>query len=193
MTQVAPKSEALPGDLDGLFDEPVNKVADPVAETPPEPEPANPVDKADGDTPTEDSFSPDKYEKSTQKILEDGKVVEKEYYHVDGVFVGYVDEVQKAEPANEQTPQPDAMQAIISSLRKIGQILKQHDERLSLVADVAKSAKETADRTVLVDARGLDDSFSALAKSGDNAAEPEKDVFAGLLPQLEQMAAGEQT
>ena len=195
--------EAVPGDLSGLFDDqpvqkqegvtepnPTQKAADDA--TPDDgktPEPTDGVTKSDdADSVT---YTAEQYEKATQKILKDGKVVEKEYYHVDGVFVGYVEDVQKSDtpdPTQPVTP-IEAIQSLVSTVKKLTAVVEKHDKQLHDVATLAKTAKDTAERTVLVDARGLDDSVSALSKN-DEPNQSKTNIWKGLVADfdaLEQM------
>ena len=167
-------------DLDGLFDtEPVNKddTPDPKAK---DASPDDSVNKGD-----DISYTPDQYEKATQKVLKDGKIVEREFYQVDGVFVGYVEDIQKSDDQPKPTTQVEALQTVVSALKKLAEMVKSHETKLQEVADVAKSAKETAERTVLVDARGLDNSLTGLTKA-DDQPNGKKDIWEGILPELAQ-------
>ena len=174
------KPEAKPGDLDGLFDtEPVNKADDPAPQAK-DGSPDDSVTKGD-----DISYTPDQYEKATQKILKDGKIVEREFYQVDGVFVGYVEDIEKSDDQPKPTTQVEALQTVVSALKKLADMVKKHETQLQEVATVAKAAKETAERTVLVDARGLDSSLTDLTKADDKTKD-EEDFWSGLLPELTQ-------
>ena len=176
------KPAAMPGDLDGLFDtEPVNKddTPDPNAQAAASPDDS--VTKGD-----DISYTPDQYEKATQKILKDGKIVEREFYQVDGVFVGYVEDIEKSDDQPKPTTQVEALQTVVSALKKLADMVKKHETQLQEVATVAKAAKETAERTVLVDARGLDNSLTGLTKAEAKDQTTEDDIWAGLLPELTQ-------
>lgn len=176
---------SISGDLEGLFDDedPIKKQSD---------EPGKDADtddskaqKADdvSKTPTTPTEPEEGYEKSVQKMLVDGKVVEKEYYHKGDVFVGYVEDIDKV-VTKEPEMETEAIQALLKAFEKVSNILKQHDKRLSDIAELAKSAKDSANRTVLVDARKMDDELTILDKSGKKDKEPENDIWAGLLPNL---------
>lgn len=150
-------------------------------------------------------------EERVLKQLEDGKFVEKTAIYFindeskEEIFGGFKKEevVATPEATNEadgvtHTPADlklfEAMGVLAKSMKSLTEAVAKQDEKITAISKTADEAKDTADNTVVLSiAADLDESLASLAGSAQvrktQVEKGERDVFAGLLPQIEGNAA----